>query len=274
MTTETAFFGGPPYGLDPRTIPLGSLDETWTVPAGVTRLTVQAGGCAASAPLDGIGLVGLVVHPGDEWRIRCGGPLFIAAGPGDVGGYNGGQDGYFGSGIVGTPSAGCTEVYVNERLLLVAGGGAGRTADADGGPGVGPGSATTIFHTGDPIPGPGDEPRVPIPTYYTGNPGGVHDGAPAIGPVPVFIDTGGAAAGGPGYGGGAGGGISFIDDEFGFVASKNGGSLVPSAVGAGSPPLIPGLSPLVPTFPFPPGYVVLQWYAPPASGWHVGRIGF
>ncbi|MFC6226061.1 tail fiber domain-containing protein [Hymenobacter artigasi] len=208
--------------------------QTYTVPAGVTSIQVQADGASGSNLLGtpGVGarvLATLAVMPGEVLTVEVGGAGGLGGNPG-VPGYNGG--GFAGAGPAGggatdlrrATSAGITGDYLTSRnALLVAGGGGGggTSSSTSGGAGGTPspggtgatGGSNTVGGTGATQAGPGMGGGLNSYAGYNGSNNTGGGGSQAGGGGGGYYGGGGGganAAPGPGGGAGGGGGSSFV----------------------------------------------------------------
>ena len=116
--------------------------ESWTVPAGVTRVDIAALGASGGDVTAGIdsaegGAGGqsegtLLVRPGQQLQVTVGGAggntVGMVGGPGGAGGWNTGGNGGAslpGTGTSGAGGGGKTEVELGATRVLIAGGGGG-----------------------------------------------------------------------------------------------------------------------------------------------------
>jgi len=217
--------------------------QTFTVPAGVTSVTVDTygaeGGLGVNAGADAAGLGGRVVAtitvtPGETLDVYVGGQGGAgapgAAGAGGAGGFNGGASGGNGgaNGVAGGGGGGASDVRRGGTRLVVAGGGGGGGNNNQGGFG-GAGGGPTGGNGGtssEPAGGGSGGTQVAGGAGGTGGPG--PDGTAGslanggAGAVDAVFDGGGGGGGGyygggggeastsgaPGFGGGGGGGGS------------------------------------------------------------------
>jgi hypothetical protein len=235
-------------------------EQTFIVPAGVSRLTVVARGAAGSAALGGFpGRVYAVI------RVKAGEKLYVfVGGSGSHGGFNGGgAGGSSGSeSYTGRPGGGASDVRLGgdnlkDRIIVAAGGGGGGAslgrydydAGGDGGgligtSGVGSGGVggggglggTQTDGGAGGIGGTGDK------SHANGQPGGNgalglggNGGNGGPGSKPYSDGYGGGGGGGGYYGGGGGGGTaSFEYSEYQQAVSGGGGGgssyVEPSAI--------------------------------------------
>lgn len=251
----------------------GSRD--WTVPGGVTSITVNLRGAAGGAgeggyrsPVATVDGWVVAVTPGETLRVICGGiggdATVETAG---AGGYNGGGDGgyvwdgiptgRFGSGGGG----GATDIRrspfgLSDRLLVAGGGGGGGAngasiggaggypaGDAGGGPRAGGGGTASAGGTA----GVGD--------VGNGSPGAL-----GVGGAGAAVSFRGGGGGGGGYYGGGGGG------ESGSGTAGGGGGGGSSYVGGGS-----GGTTDIWDESVLPGGATITWAA---RGWAVGRLAW
>ena len=200
--------------------------QTYTVPAGVTSIQIEAWGaqgggsedCDGSFPEDG-GLGGyasgdLAVVPGSVLNVFVGGKPTIIPGSGTVGGYNGGGA----SGQWAGAGGGASDIRIGgtglgDRILIAGGGGGGNTGcpnHGTGGAGGGLSGEVGINLSGGYDPGGGGTP-------FAGGAGGGDgsDGALGIGGTGGYHVAGGGGGlygGGGAYAAGGGGGSSFLGD--------------------------------------------------------------
>lgn len=232
-TSTTLSFSGAD-NIITKTVPFGFTGgaQTWTVPAGVTSITVDAHGAAGGLNADNImypdmpGYGGrvqaqLTVTPGQVLNIYVGGQgsdgTPIAGGPG---GYNGGGNGAFGyPGVAAGGGGGATDIRINgtaftDRVLVAAGG---------GGAGLNCGGGSDNGGNGGGLAGQDGSSCFSFPfgmggTQFAGGAGG---GGATPGSLGMGGDGQGGSAGGGGgagyYGGGGaqwaggGGGSSYTD---------------------------------------------------------------
>ncbi|MGI4875560.1 MAG: beta strand repeat-containing protein [Janthinobacterium lividum] len=210
--------------------------QTYTVPAGITTVAVDARGAqGGSYGSSGSQIMGgngarvratLTVVPGQVLQVRVGG----AGAGGAPGGYNGGGD----SGIVGSSGGGATDVRssggaLTDRLLVAAGGGGGGiNSNAQGGEG----GAPTGGNGGGGYYGGGGATQTAggsAPGRFGSTPGSLGTGGHG-GTDPTFFGTGGGGGGGY-YGGGGGelgagggGGSSWVTPTGGMFPSQTAGA--------------------------------------------------
>ncbi|MFJ8162348.1 Ig-like domain-containing protein [Streptomyces sp. NPDC096136] len=235
--------------------------QTFTVPSGVTQVSVDArgasGGAAAGDPNPGGGggagaeVVGtLIVTPGQTLQINVGGAggAGTEGAPGS-GGFNGGGTGGSSDSVYGGGGGGSSDVRsgaldLASRLVTAGGGGGGGATDelagGSGGAG-GPSGATGANGTGGANTtggrgGGGATPTVPGVggTGGTGADNNGGSGQPGVlgtgglGGTGRTGDAGGITGGGGGgggvYGGGGGGGGGITDVEFSGAGGGGGGS--------------------------------------------------
>ena len=219
---------------------------TWTVPAGVTQISVKAYGAQGGGVADfgdGVGghgaeLVATVpVTPGQVITYVVGGQPTVAQAR--LGGYGGGGNGaeaFFGRGSGG---GGASSVSVGTTPLVVAGGGGGAAKDGVNGgdsghmggslaglsatngrgglPGIPPGAMST--------PG-GDDAPWACGTRRDGvadQPGAPGQGGTGGGQPETWINHGGGGGGGGYYGGAGGGGASYCAASGETAAGGGGG---------------------------------------------------
>lgn len=253
--------------------------QTWTVPAGVTSVTVDMAGGAGTAGFIAAAGNGarvqctLTAVPGDVWQVNVGG-----AASGITGGWNGGGNGIAAwspgsktSIHAGGAGGGASDIRPSSSPTL-----ASRTAVAAGGGG---GAAMGTSDFGSPAPG-GDgggtagNPGTTVPAAGGGGGGGTQSAGGAAGtgasPFPSgnpgALGTGGNAVGGhnpdgsSGGGGGAGlyGGGSGGNGNKGGSTGTGGGGGGGSSYGPGSPTYTAG-------YEAGNGYVTLTWTAAPAT---------
>jgi len=219
----------------------GSL-QTWTVPTGVTSITIDAGGAQGGGDAQNIthALGGRVqatytVTPGTVLNIYVGGAGVdgsIATTSASAGGYNGGGTaGYYSiSGYSGGGGGGATDIRIggtalSNRVLVAGGGGGGGYIASAAAGGAGGNTTGGDGATGDGIT------AATGGTPSSGGSGGTYgvpgdygsDGAPGMGGNASTADGipggggggyyggGGGATNGAGPGGGGGGGSSYTD---------------------------------------------------------------
>ncbi|GAA4355356.1 hypothetical protein GCM10023185_18110 [Hymenobacter saemangeumensis] len=194
--------------------------QTYTVPTGVTSLSVQANGAQGGGVNGGAGAraqTTLAVTPGEVLNIYVGGagtPAPFAAGGG---GYNGGGNGSYSSGNRGGGGGGASDIrrggtaLTNRLVVAAGGGGAGTYGGSSGGAGGAPNGSNGGSIAGA-TPGTGA-------TQSTGGSSGGSLGQGGDSPVTSQTGTQNAAGGGGGgyYGGGGsphllggGGGSSWV----------------------------------------------------------------
>jgi hypothetical protein len=230
--------------------------QTYTVPAGVHYLHVEAaGGHGGSGHAGGKGGLGVAVdahyvrvQPGDQLRILVGGDGGTAVGGGKLpneggGGYNGGGDGARGGGGGG----GFSSVQRPDgTYAVVAGGGGGGATGANGGPQNPPGTldgqngggslGTPRGGGGGTLTAGGAGGHNASPLVRDGKGGGRFSGGDGgVGVNPK--GSNGGAGGGAGYfgggggagsetgsGGGGGAGSSYVDPDVRIVTTTHAGS--------------------------------------------------
>ncbi|MEI7847526.1 MAG: PxKF domain-containing protein [Chloroflexota bacterium] len=207
--------------------------QTWTVPAGVTQVTLDVYGAKAGdesvvGGKGGQATATISVTPGDTLTIVVGGMSqspFIGGSPN--GGYNGGGNGgvpfnlpaaYFGSGGGGASDIRIGGPDLAHRVIVAGGGGGAAAVSGPNGPSYGGAGGGLIGATGN---------TAYIPYAATGGPGGNQDGSAGSGQLgtgstaapstsTIFNGVGaggggggyyGGAAGSPGTGGGGGSGF-------------------------------------------------------------------
>jgi len=191
-------------------------DQSWTVPAEVSAVRVEAFGAQGGGEYGGFGagvVVDLAVTPGQQLTVRVGGRGGIA-----TGGFNGGGGSSFaGAGLgQGQGGGGASDVSLGDNRLVVAGGGGG----AAGGPSFGMGGSAG---------GTSGEAGADGSGVHRGGGGGTSVQAGVGGGA--YAGVGNEAIGGNGgfYGGGGGGGWF---GGGGGGGDSSGGS--PAGGGAGS----------------------------------------
>ncbi len=221
--------------------------QTWTVPSGVTSITVDAGGAQGGGDatnttqaLGGRVQATLTVSPGQVLNIFVGG----AGGDGNLssasaapGGYNGGgSGGYYSTvppGYTGGGGGGATDIRIggttlNDRVIVAGGGGGGGytaspQAGGAGGNAVGgngnTGSGITAATGGGSAAGGlggtfGGQPNGGNGALGIGGNASTGNGIPGGGGGGYFGGGGGGTTG-AGPGGGGGGGSSYFDSEIG-----------------------------------------------------------
>jgi hypothetical protein len=225
-------------------------EQMFTVPAGVTQLTVTArggegAGFSAYPSPSSPGFPGrvyaiILVQPGDTLYV-------FVAGAGTHGGFNGGGACGAGGGYKGNPGGGASDVRMGgatiaDRVIVAAGGGAGQAINtygygyggnggglaglggsgggSSGSGGGGAGGTQTQGGSG----GPGGVSS--FRSYLNGQPGS--DGASGLGGDggggSPYGDSGGGGGGGAGYyGGGGGGGASYYKNCYSRSTQGGGG---------------------------------------------------
>jgi hypothetical protein len=195
-------------------------EQTFTVPAGVTSIQVQATGAPGGSFADSGGFGDYVtstlsVIPGEVLYVEVGGPGASVQGDdviGGAGGFNGGAQGGSGTGDVGAGGGGATDVRtepnsLDSRLLVAGGGGgAGATCISCGGDGGNAGQPGTTGSGG----GAGGDAGTGIGggtggagTIGKGDDGTLGNGG--AGQTGISGDAGGGGGAGGYYGGGGGG---------------------------------------------------------------------
>ncbi len=219
-------------------------NHSYTVPAGVTSITVQAvgaggGNCAPAHGGRGAAITATVpVSPGETLTVGvggfggpCNGSSPGSPGAGGVGGGGGGGAGTGGGG--GAGGGGASGVATASAPLVIAGGGGGSTSYQkveNGGDAGSPGTAGSVAGSGGGagtqsaggaggVAGNASAQAGASGSFATGGAGGHGDGGPT---------TAGGGGGGGGYYGGGGGGGSAETQEAG---GGGGGSsyVIPSA---------------------------------------------
>ena len=201
--------------------------SSWTVPAGVTSVTVKAwsGGGGGSYGTPGVGVGGgfaqgtITVTPLETLTVYVGGGGGAGGGgSGGAGGTNGGGaggNGYVPSGIwSGGGGGGYSAVTRSSTYLVQAGGGGGggsSDAYSSGGGGAGGAGTSSAGGAGGSKGGSG----------HTGTAGSLNTGG-AGGAAGCYTGAGGG--GGRRYGGGGGGTSDANDGTYGVGASGGGGS--------------------------------------------------
>ncbi|MGI4869561.1 MAG: glycine-rich protein [Janthinobacterium lividum] len=207
--------------------------QTYTVPAGITALTVEATGAAGAAGSNGIGgglgarvQTTLAVTPGQVLTLYVGG-----AGSGfGAGGYNGGGPGSLYNYYQGGGGGGASDVRrsvtapstaLAERLLVAGGGGGGGGAFSGGG-------------------GSGGAPNGADGGGLNGAPGGLGATQTAGGSVGGALGQGGLAnsAASNGGGGGGGGGYYGGGGDGGLYGGGGGGSSWVTPTGRSGPAVL------------------------------------
>lgn len=273
--------------------------QTWTVPDGITSLTVDAKGASGGAGFDnnvsfsgGFGgrtQTTIPVSPGDILTIIVGGQGqdFVSSGqpdvpiPGVAGGYNGGGSGGSGPGAYyiwagGGGGGGRTEVRKGNTLFVVAGGGGGGSGGPYNAPsgrgGAGGGSnGDNGFPDTCAYPSPcggkgglsgnnGGTPGAAGTGYPSGNPGsGVNGGNGVRG----YNNGHPGGGGGGGYVSGGGGGA-------GGAAASGGGAGGGGGGGGGSSYSSGSSTTYTSGFQSGHGHVTLRWGAVSVSNWSMG----
>ena len=241
--------------------------QTWTVPSGVSSITITAYGAAGGLGYTGVSTrskggkvtATLSVTPGATYQIYVGGQggdatngTSTTTGDG-VGGFNGGANG--GGGDAGGGGGGATDFRTSSNLsdrILVAGGAGGNGGDMGGLGGTG-GGTTGGTGQNDPIGAPpnggsggGSSSGGSGGTGFSNGTNG-SSGVGGVGGDPSSTAFDGGGGGGGGYyggggggssgtgasgdGAGAGGGSSFTSASFTLVSHSRGDS---SATGNGS----------------------------------------
>lgn len=185
----------------------------FTVPAGVTRVTVTALGAQGGSSSSGSGGLGgavtaaIAVTPGEILEIRVGGQP-----TGSTGGFNGGGDGdpFPGAGGGGASDVRQGGATLAHRVVVAGGGGGAGSPSAGGGAG---GGTTGAPGNDEPASGAGGGGGG---TPAAGGAGGLDDGSGGTPGGSGLLGTGGAGGaaegggGGGGYHGGGGGGGSGV----------------------------------------------------------------
>lgn len=231
--------------------------ETFTVPAGVTKLTIIAAGGKGGQGDGGVpGGAGIAVYgtdlsvqPGQSLQVIVGGNGHAGAGPkaydAGHGGYNGGGDGHHRSGGGGGGGFSSVREAKTGSLLVVAGGGGGGGANGLKGGGRGAPYGAGLN---------GENGTSGLSTAGGGGGGGLNAGGAGGHNSSPFIPDGhggGAFSGGesgpgviPGKGGGGGGGGGYFGGG-GGAGGETGGA----GGGAGSSYVIPNAQ--IATYPNP-----------------------
>lgn len=219
----TMLFLGHSYAQDTYTFDYTGDVQTFTVPAGVTELEIEAFGAEGGGGFAGLGgqASGIVpVTPGAVLYVYVGGQPLVQLGPG---GFNGGGAVNAlpcGGGSDGWPGGGASDVRTSASLsdrILVAGGGGGQGWSSGVGGAGGAlsgenGDASWITNTN----GKGG-------TQIAGGDGGVYDGPGAPAPSGTF-GVGGNSAPEDTYCTGGGGGGGWYGGGGGYVSAGGGGS--------------------------------------------------
>ena len=232
--------------------------STFTVPAGVTSVTINAigaagGGCTGVAGGEGASVTATVaVSPGDQLLVGVGG----AGGPCSAGGAGGvGGGGAGGAGSSASPSSGgggASLVWTSQAspsfpggLLVVAGAGGGSANRAQGPPAV---TLVPRAATGRTVEGaePAHSRRAApaglrVPAHRRAFRGSFGVGGAGGHSVPSGFTTGGGGGGGGYFGGGGGGGSATI----GAGAGGGGSSFVAAGASAVSGPTVTGAGSMV-----------------------------
>lgn len=208
-------------------------DQTFTVPVGVTLLTVDvsaaAGGLAGFHPDVSGGSGGrwigtIIVSPGDVLTLRIGGQPSADT---TAGGWPDGGDSYSSTnGSEGGPGGGSTSIWRGSELLLIVGAGGG----------AGGGESTELFgRGGNGGSATGEDGQAGNTTGTTGGKGATQAAGGAAGASPSSADTlptaGTVAKGGTGgrnngwYNGGGGGGGYRCGGGGGAAADAEGANL-------------------------------------------------
>ena len=261
--------------MSPQTFSYTGSAQTWTVPAGVTSVTIDmAAGQGFDTAFLGAGTAGkggrvqcvLPANAGDTWQINVGGGNRITPFNGTSNG--GGANGKGGSG--GGPGGGATDIRIGGTALanrkVTAGAGGGDSSSGFGG-GLsgrgGDGGDTTGATAPTADPGGGNNQAL-------GGGGGTQSAGGAGGHVtPGFGTSGGAGSlgvGGPGatdYTGAGGGGAGYYGGGGGGDATGGGCS----GGGGGSSYTDAGATSVVHTqgYRSGDGYVTLTWSVPAAT---------
>ncbi len=234
--------------------------QTFTVPAGVTSIHVQATGAPGGSFADSGGFGDVVtsdvsVIPGEVLYVMVGGVGVSVQGDdttGEAGGFNGGGDGGSGAGDVGAGGGGASDIRtepnaLDSRLLVAGGGGgAGATCTSCGGQGGNAGQPGTTGDGGGAGGGAGTS--AAGGTGGTGGTSGKGDdgslGNGGTGQTGISSDAGGGGGGG-GYNGGGGGGEGGDGGGGGGGSSYSAGSSTTITTDATGTPAI------VITYPVP-----------------------
>lgn len=245
MTAGLADFDAAPASAETETTYTTPGTYTWTVPTGVTRISVkvygaQGGGVAAFG--QGTGGHGAMVTalvpvtPGQTLTYVVGGqPTTASSRLGGYGGGGNGADAFFGRGAGG---GGASSIYVGTTALVVAGGGGGAAEDGvkggDSGrmggtlraasSANGMGGERGLLNAVATTPG-GNKAVLGCPTGVdgvAGQPGSAGQGGEGGGFAEAYTNHGGGGGGG-GYVGGAGGGGAAMCAASGETAAGGGG---------------------------------------------------
>jgi uncharacterized repeat protein (TIGR01451 family) len=221
--------------------------DTFTVPAGVTQVTVVASGAQGGNSGFSVGGKGgsasaaLAVDPGEALAVNVGGvgPTGSALGPGGDGGANGGGPGGDGNTAGPAGGGGASDVrqggtsLLNRVLIGGGGGGAGGYDGGGGGVGGGPtgGSGAAVDDSHRPVLSGGGGTAAAGGTAggngaagVLGSGGGGGDGLPGADPADPGPAPGGGGGGGGFYGGGGGGGGGDSSGVSGGGGGGGGGS--------------------------------------------------
>ena len=231
----------PPTGS--QTFDFTGAEQQFTVPAGVTAVTIQTFGAQGGTLANGVNASGeggsitatIPVTPGETLFVYVGGQGGDASSgiPG-TGGFNGGGDGGDAATTgVGAAGGGASDVRqggntLNDRVV-VAGGGGGGNLD---GPGWEGGYPDGLSITGAGGGGTQTSGGAGGPGRYGGNPG--TDGTFGIGGTggsDFFVGCGGGGGGGGYYGGGGGGSTADLSNSPEGEGGGGGGSgfVIPTA---------------------------------------------
>jgi len=211
-------------------------EQTFTVPAGITSLTIEAWGAQGGGTEGGNGGYAtgtLSVSPGQTLYLYVGGQGATS----QTGGYNGGGTGGYdtnGGGTHGSGGGGASDIRTGGNGLgnrvLVAGGGGGRVPSAAGAAGGGVSGLDAIdFSTGFGGHGGTQTAGGSAHTDRNATSGGWGYG----GNGSTNYNAWGGGGGGGGYYGG-GGGTSTIDHNSGYSGGGGGGSSYIGGVTSGS----------------------------------------
>jgi hypothetical protein len=202
--------------------------QTYTVPAGVTRLAIDARGASGGSGRTGyfatnVGGAGarvqtmLPVTPGQQLLVLVGGMGGYGQIPGVYGGYNGGGDsGYAGGAGGGASDVRSTGGALTDRLVVAAGGGGGGSSDrgTQGGAGGAPngGDGTITAPHGSPnqygVGGGATQTAGGINYYTSSNNTAASNGSLGQGGRAAAVGPAGGGGGGGYYGGAGGAGYS------------------------------------------------------------------
>jgi hypothetical protein len=238
-------------------------EQTYTVPAGVTNVTITAIGGAGGTPASGTGLPGgrgasvtgiVAVSPGQVLYVHV-------AGPGDLsaGGYNGGgAGGDTGMGVRVWGGGGASDVRtapesvgaasLDSRLIVAAGGGGSAGIAAGGGDAGAPGWCCGAAATGPNTAQPGSQ--------TAGGAGGCDPNLQNCGGPGTLGRGGNGGASGMGFdqraGGGGGGGLYGGGGGAGGLLDTGGGAGGSSKIPAGGSVAASGLAAQITIDPYTP----------------------